>query len=288
MPTVFLTGAYGFTGKYMSERLRNEGIDVYVLDCSITHREAVQKAVQEAQPDWVVHLAAVSFVGHKSDEAFYQVNVLGTLNLLESLATLSQKPKRILIASSANIYGTPNMELIDEQVTPAPVNHYGCSKLAMEHMVSNWFNRLPIIITRPFNYTGAGQSERFLIPKIVSHFAQRKPCIELGNLNISRDFSDVHDVCNDYIALLKSTAQGIKVNICSGKAISLKTIIEYMNEIAGYEIEVRTSQALVRTNEIPILKGSNALLQELIKQMPSIPIEKTLMEIYQYYLQNIT
>jgi nucleoside-diphosphate-sugar epimerase len=285
MPTVLLTGAHGFTGKYMNERLRQEGFDVYPLECNITHREAVQEAVQKIQPDWVVHLAAVSFVGHESDEAFYQVNVIGTLNLLESLATLSKKPECVLIASSANIYGTPDIELIDEHVIPAPVNHYGCSKLAMEHMVSNWFPKLPIVITRPFNYTGSGQTERFLIPKIVSHFAHKKPYIELGNLNVSRDFSDVRDVCNAYMALLKNNVQGIKVNVCSAKATSLQEIIAYMNDIAGYEIEVRTSPALVRANEIPILRGNNDLLRKLTNLTPSIPIEKTLVEMYQYWLK---
>lgn len=286
MPTALLTGANGFTGRYMKERLYAEGFTVHTMDCNITHREAVQKTVHEARADWVIHLAALSFVAHEAEEAFYQVNVLGTLNLLESLATLKQKPQRILIASSANIYGNPNQELLDEQLIPAPVNHYGCSKLAMEHMVSNWFNQLPIIITRPFNYTGIGQSEHFLIPKIVSHFAQKKPYIELGNLDISRDITNIRDVCNAYINLLKNTAQGIKVNVCSGKSISIKTILEYMNEVAGYEIEVRSSPVLVRSNEIPTLKGSNALLQQLTKQVPAIPIEETLMELYQYYQQH--
>jgi len=281
MPTAFLTGARGFTGHYMHNKLQAQGVTVYSFDGDITERERIQTAVTQVNPDWVIHLAAVSFVGHAKADAFYQVNVMGTLNLLESLASLPKKPERILIASSANIYGTPQKKTISEDTCPAPVNHYGCSKLAMEHMVSNWFDDLPIITTRPFNYTGPGQALQFLIPKIVSHYARKDPLIELGNLDISRNFSDVRDVVDCYWALLNSNARSVKVNICSNKATSLHEIIQFMNKLSGYTMDVRTNPAFVRANEIRVLQGNNHLLHSLIGHVPTIPLEKTLTDMYQ-------
>ncbi|WP_417579973.1 NAD-dependent epimerase/dehydratase family protein [Nitrincola sp.] len=291
MPTALVTGASGFTGRYMIHALQELGYKVVglghgvtaadeTLVCDLTDAAAVKAAVLQAKPDWVVHLAAVSFVGHVDQEAFYRVNVFGTLNLLEALASLAAPPARVLIASSANIYGTPCVEVIDEQVCPAPVNHYACSKLAMEHMVATWFERLPIVIARPFNYTGPGQDERFLIPKIIGHFARKATQIELGNLEVSRDITDVRDVVKAYLALLDSPAQSCRVNICSGQATALRSVLDMMEKIAGYPIEVQVNPAFVRANEIPILRGDNSLLQQLVGTVPGIPLEQTLLDTY--------
>ena len=264
----------------MAEALAARGINVVPLDCDITDKEAVKAVVARAAPDWVIHLAALSFVGDADLEAFYRVNVFGTLHVLEALDALKKPPTRVLIASSAHIYGSPRIEWIDEHVMPAPVSHYACSKLVMEHMVNPWFERLPMVITRPFNYTGIGQDERFLIPKIVGHFARKASVIELGNLDISRDFSDVREVVSAYLALLDSTVSGIKVNVCGGRATSLRAIIAQMNDLAGYTIDVRVNPAFVRANEIPVLRGDNHLLRELIGQVPSIPLFQTLTDMF--------
>jgi nucleoside-diphosphate-sugar epimerase len=280
MPTVLMTGASGFTGRLMTQALRCRDMDVVTLDCDLLNQKAVEAAVMQVKPDWVVHLAALSFVGDSDSQAFYRVNVFGTLNLLEALKLLKTPPARVLIASSANIYGTPEVDIIHEGITPAPVNHYACSKLVMEHMVQPWCDHFPIVITRPFNYTGSGQNERFLIPKIVSHFQRKSPTIELGNLDVSRDFSDVRDVVAAYISLLESSVSGVKVNICSGRAIALRQVLDYMNEISGYTIEVLVNPAFVRANEIPVLRGDNRLLQQLVGHVPAILIEQTLSDMY--------
>ena len=280
MLTALLTGASGFTGRLMARALQARGINVVALKTDLTQKDALFAEIQTLSPDWVIHLAALTFVADTDAEAFYRVNVIGTLNLLEALYGLKVMPRRILLASSANIYGVPGVEVIDEQVSPAPVNHYACSKLVMEHLVTPWFERLPIVITRPFNYTGPGQDERFLIPKIVSHFSTRAKCIELGNLDVSRDFSDVQDVVAAYLALLDTEVTGIKVNVCSGQCVSLRSIIQHMNQLAGYEIEIRVNPALVRANEIPQLRGCNQLLAQLIGQTTRIPLTKTLESMY--------
>ena len=285
--TALLTGAGGFTGRYMDAALRQRGYDVVGLEnagsspCDLTNAAATMRAVQAAKPDVVVHLAAVSFVAHGNAEEFYRVNVFGTLNLLQALAQLDPPPRRILIASSANVYGTPPIEVLDETVCPCPVNHYANSKLAMEHMVRTWFDRLPIVITRPFNYTGPGQADHFLVPKIVRHFRQRAPVIELGNLHVSRDFSDIEDVIAAYTALLDSDVRSEIVNLCSGRGIALLDVVNAMNQLAGYEIEVRVDPELVRANEVPRLVGSNAKLRSLVQLPEPRPFSETLRRMYE-------
>ena len=242
---------------------------------------SLQHVINEIQPDYVVHLAAISFVGHGRADDFYRINVIGTMNLLDVLTNLDKKPTKVLVASSANVYGTPDTGAIDESTVPSPVNHYATSKLAMEHMVRTFFDDLPIIITRPFNYTGVGQDEKFLIPKIVSHFKQKSAVIELGNVNVSRDFSDVRDVTSVYVSLLLSDAHSIIVNICRGQAVSLLDVIMEMNCIAGYDIDVQVNPEFVRANEILRLQGDNKYLQQLINFVPSIPLKETLRWMYE-------
>jgi len=290
MPIALVTGASGFTGRYMVEALVKQGFEVVglgskptaaseTLACDLTDLDAVKNCVERVCPDWVIHLAAQSFVGHEDQRAFYDVNVFGTLNLLQALSTLDKKPSRILVASSANVYGTPDIGEIDESACPSPVNHYACSKLAMEHMVSTWFEKLPIIIARPFNYTGPHQNSRFLVPKIVNHFAEKSPDIELGNIDVSRDFSDVRDVVNAYLAVLKSDASSTVVNISSGSDIALRSIINKMNELAGYEIKINVNPAFVRSNEIPRLCGSNQRLKQLTGWQPKYNLDETLKDM---------
>ena len=286
--TVLVTGLHGFTGRYMAEVLRARGLRVVglvqsqargddELACDLTDVRALRAAVAQVQPKYVVHLAALAFVGHADARAFYDVNLFGTLNLLEALAALDTPPRKVLIASSANVYGTPGVEVIDEGVCPAPVNHYACSKLAMEHMVRTWFDKLPIVITRPFNYTGVGQDEKFLIPKIVGHFRRREPVIALGNLDVARDFSDVRDVVAAYVRLLQADGSGGQtVNICSGQAHSLQDILSMAETMSGHRIDVRVNPAFVRTNEVPRLLGHPQKLQQLIGFLPEIPLEQTL------------
>ena len=288
---VLITGADGFTGRYLSSLLNEKGFivaglggenskDPSVTPCDLFNKNEVNAVIEKICPDYVVHLAAVSFVGESDIESFYRVNLFGTLNLLESLSSQNPSPCKIVVASSANVYGTPKNETIDESVCPAPINHYANSKLAMEHMVRTWFDRLPIIITRPFNYTGPGQSERFLIPKIVGHFKRKEKTISLGNTEVSRDFSDVKDVVECYARLLMSESRSITVNICSGKAVSIDDAIKIMNEMAGYEISVEVNQELIRPNEIKFLKGNNQLLKNLINYVPETPFEKVLRKMY--------
>jgi nucleoside-diphosphate-sugar epimerase len=154
------------------------------------------------------------------------------------------------------------------------------SKLAMEHMAKLWFDKFPIIITRPFNYTGPNQEAHFLVPKIVSHFKQGSAGIELGNLDVSRDFSDVRYVAKVYVDLLGSDARSEMVNICSGEGTALKDIISTMEDIAGYQIEVTVNPDFVRNDEIKVLIGSDKRLKSMISLPEKIAIKQTLLDMY--------
>jgi len=287
MSKILITGINGFTGKYIAERFASEGYDIVGLvqgdpltegqvSCDLTDKNAVSETLRELKPDGVIHLAALSFVGHDNPEEFYSVNTIGTMNLIEAYQQFGSQQGKVVVASSANIYGTPDVDAIDESIRPAPVNHYATSKAAMEYMVRTWFDKLSIIITRPFNYTGPGQDDKFLVPKIVNHFKERKGLIELGNLDVFRDFSDVRDVAEAYFRLYQSQASSETFNICSGKVTSLQDIISLMNQLCGYQIEVLVNPAFVRENEIKVLKGSCEKLETLTGFKPSIALKKTL------------
>lgn len=287
-----ITGVNGFTGRYLASELKaanyrvfgtadvNEPIGPDVIAVDICHHAELGRVVADVRPDVVAHLAAISFVGHGDATAIYRVNVVGTRNLLEALAELEIRPRAVLLASSANIYGNAAVAVINESIPAAPANDYSVSKLAMEYMARLWMDRLPIVITRPFNYTGVGQSTQFLLPKIVDHFQRGERLIELGNIDVERDFSDVRVVARVYAKLLANAPAGEVFNICSGKAHSLKDALAMMSEIAGYEIEVRVNPAFVRASEVKRLLGDVGKLQRTIGDFDAIPLCETLRWMY--------
>ena len=273
---ILLTGAAGFTGLFFRSAAEASGHQVLALQADLTDQAAVAAEVLQAAPDAAVHLAAISFVGHADDTAFYGVNVVGTMNLLAGLAALPVKPTKVLLASSANVYGNCDASPIAEDQPAAPVNHYAMSKLAMEHMARTYLDRLPVVFTRPFNYTGPGQAPNFLIPKLVSHFAQRAPAIELGNLHVEREFNDVRMVCDAYLALLAHGVPGEVYNVCSGHPYTLQHVIGLLSDITGHTMDVRVNPAFVRANEVHRLCGSPTKLLACTGSLPVPALEDTL------------
>lgn len=288
---VLVTGASGFTGRYVVDQLKSEGCEVLDLShrsgseaagsgtVNLLDRDGLSEAVRRIQPQRVVHLAAISYVAHGDAEEVYRVNIAGTRNLLEALAALSIPPAHVLLASSANVYGNVG-GILSEQAPLSPQNDYAVSKMAMEAMASLWFDQLPITIVRPFNYTGVGQSDRFLIPKIVSHFQRREKVMELGNLDVSRDFYDVRNVADVYSRLLALPASGQVYNVCSGVEWSLQKVIDTLCEISGHDIEVRVNPAFVRANEVKSLRGSSRKLEDHLGSLPAFDFSDTLAWMY--------
>lgn len=273
---ILLTGAAGFTGTHFRDIATAARHQIQPLVANLTDVEALTEEVRDCGADVVLHLGGISFVGHADPTMFYAVNTVGTCNLLEALARLSPKPTRVVLASSANVYGNCATSPITEDQPAAPVNHYAMSKHAMEQMARSFFDRLPLVIARPFNYTGPGQSESFVIPKLVRHFVEKRPFVELGNLNVAREFNDVQMVCEAYIALLEGGAPGETYNICTGKPHTLNHVIAELAALTNHELHVRVNSSYVRINEVISLCGSPEKLfsacqgQGIILAQPSL------------------
>jgi len=278
---VLVTGCTGFTGRYVADALAHAGYAVIDAEHAgpqfdLTQPASVRAVVNEARPDYVIHLAALSFVGLNDASGFYAVNAVGTTNLLEALAASKVNPRRVVIASSANVYGNATVEPIAETTPPAPVNHYAASKLAMEMMVRTYGDRLSIVMTRPFNYTGVGQSVNFLVPKLVAHFAQRRAFVELGNLDVVRDFSDVRAVAQAYLRLLAADVPEGVTNLCSGVGRSLRWVLEQLTELSGHSLEVRVNPEFVRASEVHRLVGSSSRMEGALGALPHRDFRETL------------
>ena len=274
---VLITGAGGFTGRYLCSALEQRGYSVFGTTGAIDllDPDGIGGLLAKQSFDYVVHLAAVSTIAHKRAGDYYRVNLLGTLNLLEALAERG-KPRKIILASSANVYGRPARVPVEESATPAPLNHYAVSKLAMELMARLWFERLPILIVRPFNYSGLGQSASFVLPKIIGAFREGSSELELGDIAVTREFMDVRDVAQAYVRLLESEAAGEVVNLCAGRSVRLAEVLERLTALTGRAPALRRSEALVRGNEVPALVGSPEKLFRLVTGLTFRPLDDTL------------
>ena len=251
--TVAITGADGFTGQYVCSELDRRGVPWCSLSADLRDANAVDAEISAAPPfNALIHLAAIAFAGGGDWRAFYDVNQIGTFNLLESVAR--HRPKsRCVLASSAQVYGSAASGIIDESYVCDPSNHYGISKYGMELGARNWSDQIEIIITRPFNYTGVGQEARYLIPKLVDHFKRRCRIVELGNISVQRDFGDVREVAAIYCDLALR-AQPIEViNVGSGTLYTIADITGMLTTITGHEIAIEINPAFIRTNEVEIL-----------------------------------
>ena len=293
MRRALITGIGSFTGPYIARELALSGFEVFglsqhaleienaeVLVGNILEPDSLDDMIKQARPHVVIHLAAVTYVPHGDVAEMYQTNVVGTRCLLDALTRQAIAPEKVLLASSANVYGNAEAASLDESTEFSPENDYAVSKVAMEYMARTWASRLPISVVRPFNYTGVGQTDKFLIPKIVSHFKQQKTGIELGNTDVVRDFSDVRFVASAYRELVEKAEPGEAYNICSGEGHSLQQIIDAMSELAGYKISVSVNPDFVRKNEVKKLVGSNKKLLELCPSLKRIPIRDTLEWMY--------
>ena len=276
---MLVTGLHGFTGVYLHPLLRQHGYQVLAAEepeLNLLRPDSIAATVKNAQPDFVIHLAAISFVAHEDASALYSVNTVGTTNLLASLERFVPDLRKIIVASTSQVYGNATDDPITESTPTSPVSHYACSKLAMEFMASTWFDRLPILITRPFNYIGRGQAAQFLLPKLIDHFQRLAPVIELGNLDVERDFLDVRAVADVYMRLLESPLHSQVLNIASGVGRSLRSILKELARITGHHPSTQVNSALVRSNEVKRLVGSSERLLQAIGTLHYSDFETTL------------
>ena len=288
MGRVLITGSAGFTGRYVCNSFKKAGWEVWgaglkqhndskqYVQMDLCKPSSVSAGVAKANADIVIHLAAESFIGEEDANYYYRVNLIGTRNLLAALSSASARPSLTILASSANVYGNSHALKLNERSSVHPENDYAVSKLGMEYVAELFRDRLNITVVRPFNYTGVGQQKRFLIPKIVDHVRRKQAIIELGNLDIERDFSDVRDIANYYLLLVSSRSPIHTINFCSGQATSLRSVLRSVTNQGGYEIEVVVNSDLIRENEVFRLVGDRSKLDRLPGARASFDISETI------------
>ncbi len=284
---VLLTGADGFTGRHLAIRLRAEGMRVFgatrypsdseEVQMDLSDGASVAAAVAKVSPDVVVHLAGITTALHANVAEIYAVNTVGTANLLSALAASPKLPRRVIIASSATVYAPPSDDTpITEDHPRRPAHHYGVSKLAVEEIARLYSQKLPLIVTRPFNYTGVGQTEDFIVRKIIRHFQEGATEIRLGELQLERDFSDVDDVVEAYVRLTRVSTDYAVVNLCSGNVVHLADIVPTLVEITGQPMNVIRDERFFRGGEPRVIRGSTEFLHALIGTFPRRTFRQTL------------
>lgn len=275
MRRVLITGGGGFTGRLVLADLLNHGYQCIALRADLMSIKDLRSELSGVQLDYVIHLAAQSFVGAQDHGGIYKTNVVGTTNLLDVLAETQHALRKVIVASSAAVYGNRQGQMSEDSALE-PTSHYGCSKLAMERMVANYEGLVSLLITRPFNYTGVGHADRFVVPKIVAAVKAGKGSLTLGDTSVRREFNDVRDVVVWYRRLLEADSRYRTVNICSGSSISLREVIDLISEMVGRPIVVNTDPLLSRTGEIEDLLGDPTRLHDLTGYKPNFTLADTL------------
>ncbi|MDW7760873.1 MAG: GDP-mannose 4,6-dehydratase [Acidobacteriota bacterium] len=309
---VLMTGATGFVGRHLMRELDGgtfemagtsfpeapaEGVG-NIVRLDLRDRRDLDGFVREVKPEWVFHLAAVSNVGASWErrEETFDTNLTGTFNLFESVRR--HVPEcRVLYVSSSDVYGivTEKGKILTEDEPAHAVNPYAYTKAAGE-MLARFYaeaDRIGAVIVRPFPHTGPGQTEDFVCSDWARQIVriergESEPVIAVGNLDVRRDFSDVRDIVRAYRMLLEKGRAGEIYNVCSGRAVALREIMEMLLRQAalpgpGMTIGVEVDSAKLRKIDVPLLVGSNAKIRRETGWGPEIPLERTLSNLLSFW-----
>lgn len=263
---VLVTGATGFIGRYLIKHLKREGDIVlgtstsasdvdYIMQMNLLDADQVTKVIKNFSPTHVVHLAAIASVSQDDYQSLYLTNIVGTQKLLEAIRLYAPHIVRVILASTAGVYGNQNVKSLTEDLPFNPSNDYSISKVGMELLSRQYKDDFDVTIIRPFNIIGVGQNPIFLIPKLTRLFAIKSSIIEVGNISSVRDYVDV-DSCIDVICkLLEHDGTGV-FNICSGVGFSGDEIIQMLINITGHIPIIKKIDDLSRRSEVWSLVGS--------------------------------
>ncbi|MET0892140.1 MAG: GDP-mannose 4,6-dehydratase [Pseudoxanthomonas sp.] len=292
--TLLLTGANGFVGRHVERSLRNGGFSGMALATTpagwdIRDAAAVRRLVDEVRPTAVLHLAAQSFVPRSFEDPreTLDINLIGTLNLLQSLSGCGFAG-RLVYVSSGDVYGrVPEEALpVDESRTPEPRSPYAVSKLAAEQLCLQWGRTegLQAIIARPFNHVGADQDPRFVLPALARQVAlieagRQAPVIEAGDIDTTRDFTDVRDIVAAYDAMFRAGQAGRIYLVASGIERRVRDLLTDMCRLAGIEPRIHQDPAKLRPAEQRRMVADAALLTQDTGWRPQLPFETTLSDI---------
>lgn len=283
----FVTGGTGFVGGWLQAHLAECGDDVTSVgeEVDVADAKAIGAAVLAAEPEAIYHLAARAHVGESWGDpvATVEVNTLGTLHVLEAARALPNPP-RVLLVSSAEVYGVvkpDDLPLVEDRLL-RPVTPYAASKAAAEDLGVQAFlgYGVPVIRARAFNHAGPGQSPTFLISALCRRVVEAERAgaaeISVGNLEPERDFTDVRDVVRAYRLLVEHGAPGEAYNVCSGRSVAVRDVVERIVEISGAGLRLREDPDLLRPVEVPVMRGSNERLRVSTGWMPEISLDDTL------------
>lgn len=313
---ILVTGADGFVGGHLLRTLAREGGHdvvagylpkasppapsgagagkVKLVPLDVTDARSVEAAIERARPQWVFHLAAQSSVGRSLDDPLgtWEVNATGTLRLAESLRAAGS-PVRLLVISSAEVYGAVDDRAVPEEAPLRPSTPYGASKAAAE-MAALQAGRdglVEVVISRSFNHTGPGQEERFVLPSMALQLARMLQgdaprVLHVGNLEARRDFLDVRDVVKAYRLLVERGDAGQAYNVCSGTALTLREVVDRLVEISGTGATIQVDPERLRPVDIPVLHGAGDRLREL-GWRPEIELDTTLRDLFEEARANV-
>ncbi len=303
--TIIITGGNGFVGRHLAGRLKQEkGVRVVVWDRSvegvdesvegvemdITKPETYRESLREERPAWLVHLAAVpsAALASQNEERAWQVNVEGTRQLLEEARRVSPGT-RVLAISSADIYGqgssTPLPELPLAEARPR--NAYAQTKWEMEQLIEKRRND-KIIRVRPFPHIGPGQALGYVTADFASQIAliekgEQEPALRVGNLEARRDFTDARDVVRAYRLLMERGRLGEVYNVASGRAVSIRQVLDKLLSLSGEEIMVEQDKSRLRPADVPVSVGDASKLRRATGWRPEISLDRSLADILNFW-----
>jgi GDP-4-dehydro-6-deoxy-D-mannose reductase len=289
----YVTGGSGFVGGWLSTHLEQVGDDVVrsPTEVDVTDGDAITAALVGCAPDVVYHLAALSHVGRSWSDPTrtFEVNSLGTLQVLEAAARCTVPPL-VLVVSSAEVYGNAaGTRPLTEGAELRPVTPYAASKVAAEYLaVQAWLGRgVRTIRVRPFNHVGPGQSTDFVVSALASRIVEAESAgggpVRVGNLEVSRDFTDVRDVVGAYRLLAERGTSGEVYNVAAGHAVTIAEVARRLCALAKVEVELVPDPELRRSVDVPVFVGDASRIREATGWMPRIPLQVTLADMIDYW-----
>lgn len=297
-PRVLVTGDSGFVGCHALSRWPGAvGLSSLGQDLDIRDRVRMRDSLCSFAPAAVLHLAAQSFVpeSFRSPENTFDINFLGTHNLLQALSETGFSG-RVIFVGTSDAYGVvPVTALpIHEELPLHPRNPYAVSKVAAEALCYQWSQTgsFELMMARPFNHIGPGQAPIFVISDFARQIAEmaagkRPPVLQVGNIDVTRDFTDVSDVLRAYELLFSLGKNGEIYNICSGVERSVRSMIDMLVELSGVQVEIITDPTRFRPAEQARVVGSHKKLSDHTGWQPGVPMRETLKNIYEYWKREV-
>ena len=298
MKKILLVGGTGFVGTHLRNLFEVDSAVISTgTNVDIRDIKKIRALIERERPDNVVHLAAITTLreSFKNPENTYDINFMGTLNVLKALRDIDFSG-RFLFISSSEVYGllTESDLPVTERQPTKPLSPYAVSKIAAEALCYQWsqLEKFETLIARPFNHIGPGQSERFAISDFGKQIAAIKlglaePVIHVGDIDTTRDFTDVRDIVAAYQLLLRRGRNGEIYNVCSGREYSIRTLLMRMCFLAGVEVELRSDVDRFRSSEQRRVLGSNNKLHDDTGWNATYEIDQTLKNITDYWVRKL-